>query len=76
MMVPLSSDQGIFVDKTDGPLPVLSALYVDHLLRNGNKAFRKKCKATTKKFNAKVKAQLPIKFTGFNIERSAKGTLY
>lgn len=74
-MVPLASNQGLFFVMADEKLSGMSGIYVDNLLRIGDKSFHQKCKATPEKLNTKVKTQLPIEITDISTERSSNGML-
>lgn len=74
-MTPLDSDPALYVDDDGKSLCGLSAVYVDDMLRAGEKVFEQKCKATQRRFDTKVKQPLPIEFTGFDLERHNDGKL-
>lgn len=74
-MVPVASDQGLSIDPTAKTLYRVSGTYVGDLLHKGNRACQWKSKAASEKFSTKVKTQLPIESTSFNIERSKNGVM-
>ena len=74
-MEPLRSNPGLYVLMADELLKVISEVYVDHLIRTGDKSFKKLCSKTEEKFDMAENQPLPCIFTGFSLSQATPGTI-
>lgn len=74
-MVPLRSDQALYIWIPGKDLKGLSGCYVDDILRAGDPSFAKHAKKTRTRFEMADDEPLPCTFTGFVISRNDSGAL-